>query len=166
MKHFTALLFLFLTALSANAQVIIDFNPACEFVIDFNPDWKSPLVWLAYNVGRLGFIVDHRSAYPANGTGVLLPDFADERAGRSVALEAYQASMEKKEIEKDQYWEDVGKVAAAGYLSEYVWTYFKRDNWSAKDAPRKLDEFARWQKQSIPNHKPQTYGKIQYKKKS
>jgi hypothetical protein len=166
MKKFLAAVVMVFAALTADAQVIVDLNPKCEFVINFNPEGKPALVWLAYNVCRMGFIVQHRADYPAKGVGAIPASFADECSGRSGALEVYVAQREKKEMEKDEYWEDVKKVEEAGFLSEYVWTFFRRDDWPENDKPKKLEEFKRWQAKEIPNHKPETNGKIEFKKKS
>ena len=165
MKKFLAAIFIFFAALTTGAQGIVDLNPKCEFVINFNPEEKSALVWLSYNVCRMGFIVQHRADYPAKGTGEMPASFADERAGRSGALETYVIQRQKKEMEKDEYWEDVKKVEEAGFLSEYVWTFFRRDDWPENDKPKKLEEFKCWQAKEIPSHKPETHGKIEFKKK-
>jgi hypothetical protein len=165
MKRFLVAIFIFLAALSAGAQEVIDLNPKCGFVITFNPDEKSALVWLSYNICRIGFIMQHRADYPAKGTGEVPVSFVDECKGRSCALETYVVQRQKKEMEKDEYWEDVKKVEEAGFLSEYVWTFFHRDAWSENDKPKKLEEFKRWQAKVIPNHKPETHGKIEFRKK-
>ena len=127
------------------------------------PNEKISIVWLSYCIGRLHYVVEHRSEYPKKISGELAPKFKEEVAGRFVGLDTYKNMLGKK-LEADDYWEVVRKVADAGFLEEYVWSFFHRDSWPEVEKPAKLSEFTDWSKLHLSDHTPQTYGSLVGKK--
>jgi len=66
----------------------------------------------------------------------------------------------KKEKETDPYIEDLVKVRDAGFLREYVWTFFRTPAWSAPPAGLKLADFRNWRADHLHGHKPQTLAAV------
>ncbi len=135
-----------------------------EFTIDVEPAAPSATVWMAYLVARLSYVTKHPSEYPANATGLVVATFPEELAGRVTGVELYQKMLKQKKIPHDAYWDDVVKVAYAGYLPEYVWTFFRKPSWNQAAAPKKLAQFSAWRKTNLPAHRPATYGGLEYGK--
>ena len=46
-------------------------------------------------------------------------------------------------------------VLEAGFLQEYVWTYFRNSNWQQPESLR-LDEFDHWRSLNLQDHEPET----------
>ncbi len=147
------------------AQVLVDFGPKHNLVWNYNPRDKSALVWLSYGIGRFSYVTEHRREYPKSGTGELSSRFGDELKGRETALDTYVNFRKAGKCEKDDFWEEVRSASDAGFLAEYVWTFYRRDDWPAKAEPKRLKEFEVWRAAQIPNHKAETHGKIEFKKK-
>ena len=161
MRTLTLLLLSILLAFStATAGPVKMEVGQADFAIVFDPTQPIAIVWLSYCIGRLHYVVEHRSDYPRKVTGELTPTFKEEVEGRFTALDTYKNMTEQKKLDTDSYWEDVKKVAAADFLDEYVWTYFYRDTWAKTKKPAKLEKFGAWQKKNLPNHKAVTYGAI------
>jgi hypothetical protein len=135
-----------------------------EFTIDVDPGAPSATAWMAYLIARLSYVTKHPSEYPANAKGVVVATFPEELAGRITGVEMYQKLLKQGRIPHDAYWDDVVKVAYAGYLPEYVWTFFRKPSWNQAAAPKKLAQFSAWQKSNLPAHRPATYGGLEYGK--
>jgi len=127
------------------------------------PNEKISIVWLSYCIGRLHYFVQHRGEYPKKITGTLVPKFREEVEGRFTGLDTYKNMLGKK-FEADAYWADVKAVSEAGFLDEYVWTYFFRDSWPLSEKPMKISEFTIWKKDHLSSHTPATYGALTSKK--
>ncbi len=65
---------------------------------------------------------------------------------------------------KDSYLDAAAAVYDAGYLSEYVWVYLKKDNWNERPQGLELDEFARWRKKNLALHQARTLVNIRIEK--
>ena len=55
----------------------------------------------------------------------------------------------------DEYLDLLSDVREHGFLDEYVWHYFRKQQWKA---PGELEpkRFDRWRRQELPRHKPTT----------
>ena len=164
MKKLFISVFLLFACTPLWSQVIMDFGPKYDLLWDYNPKDKSAIIWLSYGIGRFKYVTEHRGDYPKGGSDVLPSLFGDELKGRELALDTYVKFLKVGKCEKDDFWDEVRTVSDAGFMPEYVWTFYRRDDWPAKSAPKKLEEFARWRAEQIPNHKADTHGKIKFKK--
>jgi hypothetical protein len=134
------------------------------FTIQADLNAPSLTVWMAYLLARLAYVVKHPAEYPSGGHGQLVATFSEELAGRAAAVEVYQQMRSQGKNDRDAYWEDVVKVSKAGFLPEYVWTYFRKPSWKESVAPKKLAPFTSWQRSNLASHRPATYGGITYGK--
>ncbi len=132
------------------------------FTIQADLNAPSLTVWMSYLLARLAYVTKHPSEYPAAGRGTLVATFPEEIAGRAAGLEVYQQMRSQGKNERDAYWEDVVKVSKAGFLPEYVWTYFRKASWPASAAPKKLAAFSPWQRSNLALHHPVTRGGIAF----
>ena len=132
------------------------------FTIEADLNAPSLTVWMSYLIARLAYVMKHRSEYPAGGHGPLVPTFQEEIAGRTAAANVYQQMRAQGKNERDAYWDDVVKVSKSGFLPEYVWTYFRKPSWPESAAPKKLAQFAPWQRTNLASHRPVTHGGIAY----
>jgi hypothetical protein len=55
----------------------------------------------------------------------------------------------------DPYLDTLLRVRQSGYLDEYTVHYFGRASWLVP-AEVRIDEFERWRRTQLPQHKPQT----------
>ena len=133
-----------------------------EFTVKVDPTAPALNVWLTYLLGRLSYVTQHPSEYPAHGHGLVIPTLPEEFTGRRTAVEAYQEMLHAGKITRDPYWDDVVKVSQAGFLLEYVWTYFHKPAWNAVKPPKKLAQFEQWRKANLAAHRPATYGGLAY----
>ncbi len=139
-------------------------TPAKEGRFTIQADLNAPslTVWMSYLLARLAYVTKHPAEYPNSGRGQLVATFREETAGRDAALAIYQQMRSQGKNERDAYWEDVVKVARAGFLPEYVWTYFRKPSWPESATPRKLAQFSAWQRTNLASHRPVTYGGLAY----
>ena len=115
-------------------------------------------IWAEYLAGRINYRVTHKLIIPK--IGVIEPVFREEVSGRSFAAQSYAAAHRKNPKVTDPYWDDVVKVRAAGFVPEYVWTYYRRPAWPEDQKPPRLTAFQNWQRQHLKNHQPQTHGAV------
>lgn len=115
-------------------------------------------IWLGYLMARAAYRDKQKLPIPA--TGEIVPTFAEEIEARSGATMIYQELKEKDKKLHDAYWEQLGKVAAKGFMPAYVWTYLRRSSWPESEAPRNLAAFEHWRASALKNHKAQTHGRL------
>jgi hypothetical protein len=132
------------------------------FTIQADLNAPSLTVWMSYLLARLAYVMKHPAEYPASGRGKLIASFPEEVAGRTAATGVYQQMRLQGKNERDNYWEDLEKVSKAGYMQEYVWTYFRQTSWKESAAPKNLAQFSQWQQSRLANHRPLTYGGLAY----
>lgn len=134
----------------------IGLSPA---FFDEHTDESSRAVWLIYAQSRMTYAEAHAADLVYDGNRVV-PTFADELQAREQGVKIYTELKLKKPEYRDAYWSEVKKVADAGYLSEYVWTYLMRPSWKAGHPPTQLDKFAKYQSEHLKNHRPATLAGI------
>jgi hypothetical protein len=115
-------------------------------------------IWLGYLIARTGYRDKHNLPLPASGE--IIPTFAEELSARSDATTIYQELKAKDKKLHDEYWEQMVKVVAKGFMPAYVWTYLRRPSWPERDAPRDLEAFASWRASALKGHKPETHGRL------
>jgi hypothetical protein len=106
---------------------------------------------------RAAYREKHKLSSPSSGE--IIPTFDEEVEARSMATLVLGLSNSRG----GSYWDAIAKVGGAGFLKEYVWTYFRRPNWPAKQVPKNLAAFEKWRSINLRNHKPETRGKLMAK---
>ena len=122
-------------------------------------DQKDAPVWLAYALGRANYIQSHPDLY-RHAKGRIAPRFEEELKGRTDAVQVYVELKEQDKSLRSPYFEDLEKVRTAGFLKEYVWSYFNPGPWEDAPPPERLAAFKSWMAGNLQGHRPQTYGTI------
>jgi hypothetical protein len=163
--RFSLILFLLCVSVTAAGPVVVDVGKGdvAVYYDPTQPNEKISIVWLSYCIGRLHYVVMHRHEYPKKISGELVPKFKEEVEARFVGVDTYK-NLLGKDLEADAYWDAVRKASEAGFLEEYVWTYFRKDTWPLSEKPAKMEAFAKWAEATLPNHTPVTYGTLVGKK--
>jgi len=81
-------------------------------------------VWMGYLFARVQYVSDHAPEYP-NVPGIVQARFAEEVHARSEAVEIYRDLRARKPNMANDYFDELERVYAAGFMSEYVWHYLK-----------------------------------------
>jgi hypothetical protein len=56
----------------------------------------------------------------------------------------------------DPYLDDLVRVAEAGYLREYVWSFLHRPSWGRSPSDLGLEGFGAWREAHLARHAPLT----------
>jgi tetratricopeptide (TPR) repeat protein len=108
--------------------------------------------WIAYGAARAK-LFDERIGHFHNQSG---DDYALELGARAVLADVW---AEKRQMQTNPYLDLLLDVRRAGFLEEYVVTYFAKPGWTIPgDALSELTlaEFGRWGKTRLANHQAQT----------
>lgn len=119
--------------------------------------------WMGYGLARANWIRDRFSEGKLD-INAHQPAFDEELRARETMAKIWKELKETAPENKDPYLDAVAAVYDAGYLSEYVWVYLKRDNWNKQPKGLKLDEFAKWRKKNLALHQAQTLVNIKLEK--
>ena len=135
-------------------------RPACTLVIDWNtsrpPGERG--VWLVYLMKRAKW---HELDNECGDTEtVVVPSFDEECHARAATLKTYRALREGDPQLDVPYFNDLSKVADAGFLREYVWIYLHQPSWQQTPNGLNVAEFDQWRASNLRNHTPQTEGSI------
>lgn len=133
---------------------------SCRFVIDWNsstPD-RERAIWLAYLMYRA------QHAGPTNVCGseetVVIPTFDQEVQARDETLKTYHR-LQQHDPELDlAYFDDLSRVAGAGFMREYVWVYLRQKSWTQEPSGLRESEFEIWRESNLKGHVPQTQGAV------
>jgi len=107
--------------------------------------------WVSYSLTRSACQLTLGGENPARNTS-----FDCELIAREHLLETWrEQQLGHDAAVEDPYLNDLQRVAAAGYLPEYVAHYFRRPDWTL---PEDLDTagFARWRRAQLGGHRKQT----------
>jgi hypothetical protein len=125
----------------------------------FQPDFarlpsSAQTAWLSYGVARMTFL--HERRVPMR-IGQLDPGFDEEVLGRRVMASVWSAYRKgPRPALRDAYLDDLVRVAEAGYLREYVWTFLHRPSWGASPNDLDLAGFGAWSEAHLARHAPVT----------
>jgi hypothetical protein len=111
--------------------------------------------WLIYGIARNKWI---SSNYPDLSSYKYL--FAEEFDARETLVKVWIELSGTSSGENDTYLEELAIVYRAGYLKEYVWTYFHYEDPTPPDGLR-LPQYTQWVTQNLPQHRVQTHVGIQ-----
>jgi hypothetical protein len=83
--------------------------------------------------------------------------------GRSIAVNMFRELRRNDARLVSDYFSDIDRVEAAGFLREYVWSYLRRGSWKAPPAGLNLEAFDSWRATHLLNHVPVTHGRIAFR---
>ena len=81
--------------------------------------------------------------------------FNDEVHARSSMVQVWSTRSLMRNI-GDDYLDGLGKIEAAGFMREYVWTHHRKDYWKIPTDLR-LDTYRTWEAGALPGFMPVTY---------
>jgi hypothetical protein len=143
-----------------NAPVPAAPEPVQEASIDVETtsDTASVAAWLAYAVELTRFSGDHPETRPPCG-GPLTPGFAAELAARQAALREY--ALRAAGDRTSNYWNELARIDAAGFLDEYVWHYLRNERWDiTPPASLDLDAFGQFRERELATHVVQSGARV------
>ena len=79
--------------------------------------------------------------------------FEEERNARDLLAKAWMAR--KPSMQVDRYLDALGDVSTAGFMSEYVWTFLRKESWG-QPAGLRLTEFESWASLHLADHRLET----------
>ena len=106
--------------------------------------------WVSYSLSRTACQLQIGGDNPARASS-----FDCELAARKHLLESWAEKKARHGDASDPYLDQLAGVAEAGFLREYVATYFGRRNWQLP-SDLGVSAFDAWRKAALPRHKPET----------
>lgn len=106
--------------------------------------------WVTYSLARSACQLDIGGDNPAREN-----NYGCEFTARQLLLDSWESHQLDDPTLSDDYLDALRSVRDAGYLDEYVATYFARRDWQIP-AEVDVDAFRRWRRQHLRNHRPQT----------
>lgn len=136
------------------------FDPSTDTRIDVDPNVAADetSLWVAYAAELLRLTQVHPQLRPVCG-GRLEPDPAAEVSAREAALREYRARSAAART--SAYFDELARVADAGFLDEYVWYYLRAAGVDAA-RPAQLDEFEKYRKQNLSAHVARTGAHVNF----
>ena len=105
--------------------------------------------WVAYSLMRSACQLEIGGTNPARNNA-----YSCEFVARQHLLENWEVQRHEHRA-ADPYLDTLLRVRQSGYLDEYTVHYFGRASWLVP-AEVRIDEFERWRRTQLPQHKPQT----------
>jgi hypothetical protein len=132
----------------------------CTLIIDWNTERPRGErgIWLAYLMKRAKF--HERDGDCGDTATVVVPSFEEECLVRAATLKTYRSLQEADPELNVPYFNDLSRVADAGFLREYVWVYLRQPSWTRVPDGLHLAEFDQWRESNLRNHRAQTEGSI------
>lgn len=121
------------------------------------PPSERPL-WTAYLYTRAALVAAESEdvAFPS---GDHAASFNEEFRGRLIAVNLYRQLRRRDPAFKSDYFADLDRVEASGFLREYIWQYLRKPAWTEPGGLR-LAAFDAWRAAHLRNHVAETYGRI------
>jgi len=135
-------------------------QPIKEASIDVEPtlDTASVASWLAYAIELTRFSGEHPDMRPPCG-GQLVPEFVAELAARQAALREYRLRPAGERT--SNYFNELDRVDAAGFLDEYVWHYLRKDRRDSTSPPDlALEAFGQFRERELAAHVVQSGARV------
>jgi len=130
------------------------FVPSIQ--LDKGMSERNRLVWQLYATMRRMYLDDK---YP-DRKGEVIPSFKEEVFARKKWYNTHLKPLRSRfKAEFGSYLDGLSKTLDNQFIREYVWTFHRREQWEKPDG-LKLDEFEKFKKQELKNHKPQTKAKL------
>jgi hypothetical protein len=105
------------------------------------------------------FITKHPELYQGQ-SGFVVPTFEEELTGRFMLADGTENCVKHGKPAPSQYLADVLRIHQAGFLKEYVWSYFNLPSWADSQQPEKLLSFITWNKTNLKMHALETHGAV------
>jgi hypothetical protein len=119
-------------------------------------------IWMTYLFARAAYAANQsEGVQPALGEREA--SFEEELRGRTMAVDAFREMKRHDAQLVSAYFSDIDRVAAAGFLREYVWSYLRRASWRAVPGGLDLRGFNDWRALHLPNHIAVTHGRIAFR---
>ena len=118
-------------------------------------------IWLAYLFARAAYAANETDGGPAVGERV--SSFEEEVRGRTIALTTFRALKHEPAQAASEYFNDIDRVEAAGFLREYVWSFLHNASWGKTPSNLDLTGFEVWRAEHLANHKAVTHGRIAFR---
>ncbi|MEJ1962437.1 MAG: hypothetical protein WDO56_13210 [Gammaproteobacteria bacterium] len=138
-------------------------DPSMKVAILWDPETPEgeSKIWLAYLFARAAFAANETNGGPAAGERV--SSFDEEVRGRTIALTTFRALKHEPAQPVSEYFNDIDRVEAAGFLREYVWSYLHNVSWGTTPSNLDLAGFEVWRAEHLANHKAVTHGRIAFR---
>jgi len=131
---------------------------AASIDVEPTPDTAAVAAWLAYAIELARLSGDHPDMRPPCG-GRLVPGFAAELAARQVALREYRLRAAAERT--SNYFNELDRVDAAGFLDEYVWHYLRDDLRDNTPPPGlALEAFRQFRERELVAHVAQSGARV------
>jgi hypothetical protein len=119
-----------------------------------NPQ-EERAAWLLYGISLLEWVeqcvaLESRPAGSPLGTNL-----EAERYARGKQLRLWR-EIGRKNYAAVAYLEDLLKVEDAGFFTEYLWQYLRRQEWGPPPPGLRMEEFGQWRARNLSRHTPQT----------
>ncbi len=132
----------------------------CKVILDRSLLGKEAVsaAWLAYGLKRVlwyekGFFKNFPNEKNYRYTS------QEELEARSSQVKVWIELSQADSSLKDKYLDELSLVYKNDFLGEYVFFYFNRPEWKVNENLR-MDDFIKWAKENIPEHKPATLAVI------
>lgn len=124
-----------------------------EIVVDQSTPKDALAPWLVYAGERsiwmeTKFYQEHPSESSYRYT------FREELEARDYCARFWMKVKEKDGLQ-NRYLDDLIMVQKSGFLREYIWSYFRSDDW-VKPEDLRLDDFDKWRYVHLRGHIPET----------
>ena len=152
---FRRILYGFAVALviSCTGHPIPDSDSKIRIIVDPSTPKEVLAPWLIYAGTRAHWI--EKKFFDQNpGVRLYQYTFAEEVEARMYCVRLWR-DVKAKDGVRNRYLDDLITVMDAGFLEEYVWTYFRDSNWKESNILR-LVEFDHWQSLHLRGHEPET----------
>ena len=123
------------------------FYLADQAFMDEDPVLQS---WVAYSLSRSACQLEIGGPNPAR-----VSDYGCEFSARQLMLDTWEENLAEDPTIRYEYLDDLVRVREAGFLDEYVVSYYGDRNWQV---PVEVDvgAFTAWQRDHLRGHKPET----------
>ncbi|HEV7714321.1 MAG TPA: hypothetical protein VGO53_01915 [Steroidobacteraceae bacterium] len=147
----------------ARARLVADAEAAMKVAILWDPATprQESKIWLAYLFARAAYAANEPDGGPA--VGEREASFEEEVRGRTIAVSTFRDLRRKDAHLASEYFSDIDRVEAAGFLREYVWSYLHHTSWLAPPAGLDLKGFDDWRSGHLLNHVAVTHGRIAFR---
>jgi len=128
-------------------------------IIQATPVPEAGGVWAFYPMARSMFVTQHPELY-TDQSGTVIPTFEEEVYGRFTLADGTDNLVKQGKPAPSKYLADILRIHQAGFLREYVWSYFCQPAWRDDQLPGKLLAFIAWARVHLNEHVLETYGGI------